>query len=89
MMNEMTSMLVRKQDETDRAVGVEVVQHGDARLVVLPLNLCDNNFVSWCSFQKKIFQSIYIGAIDNLHGKHQSMQSPPRILSRKQVSICK
>ena len=39
MMNEMTSMLVRKQDETDRAVGVEVVQHGDARLVVLPLNL--------------------------------------------------
>ena len=79
MMNEMTSMLVRKQDETDRAVGVEVVQHGDARLVVLPLNLCDNNFVSWRSFQKK---SIHIEAIDNLYDKHQSMQCPPRILSR-------
>ena len=98
MMNKMTSMLlinmtfmmqssnttlIWSQKKTNRAVGVEVVQHGDARLVVLPLNLCDNNFVSWRSFQKK---SIHIEAIDNLYDKHQSMQCPPRILSRKQVS---
>ena len=53
-MNEMTSMLlinmtfmmqssnttlIWSQKKTNRAVGVEVVQHGDARLVVLPLNL--------------------------------------------------
>ena len=53
-MNEMTSMLlinmtfmmqssnttlISSQNKTDRAVGVEVVQHGDAGFVVLPLNL--------------------------------------------------
>ena len=86
MMQSSNTTLIRSQKKTNRAVGVEVVQHGDARLVVLPLNLCDNNFVSWRSFQKK---SIHIEAIDNLYDKHQSMQCPPRILSRKQVSICK